>query len=179
MTKGFSVRKITLLALFSAAAVAISVFEGMLPLTPLMPPGAKAGLSNIIVMFLAAEVSLPSAIAVAVFKAVFALVTRGATAAAMSLAGGLLSCLVLWLVARSRPFGLVGIGIAGATAHNLAQLAVAILLVGPAIRYYAPIMLLLGILSGIVTALLLKLLTPVMKKLLKATPLASKKGDIL
>ena len=167
MKMKFSTRQLTLLALWSAVAIAISAFEGLLPVTPLMPPGTKAGLSNVVVMFLAAEVSLPAAIAVAIFKSVFALAVRGATACVMSLAGGLLSCLVLWLAARSRAFGCVGIGIAGATAHNVAQLCVAFILVGGSIRFYAPVMLLLGILSGIVTALLLKLLTPMMKKLLK------------
>ena len=62
-----SIRRIALLALWAAAAVVLSWLEGLIPLAAFLPPGAKAGLSNVIVMFLAAEVSLPSALAVAAF----------------------------------------------------------------------------------------------------------------
>lgn len=167
MNPKVSVRSVTLLALWSAVAVTVSALEDMLPVIPVMPPGTKAGFSNVIVMFLAAEVSLPSALTVALFKSAFALMTRGATAAAMSLAGGVVSCLVIRLAAKSRVFGCVGLGIAGATAHNLAQLTVALALAGAAVRFYVPVMLLLGLASGTLTALLLKLLTPAMKKLLQ------------
>lgn len=162
-----SVRRIALLALWAAAAVVLSWLEGLIPLAAFLPPGAKAGLSNVIVMFLAAEVSLPSALAVAAFKGVFALVTRGATAAAMSLCGGLLSATVLWLAAKSRRLGCVGLGVLGAATHNAVQLGVAFLLVGPAVRWYAPAFLLTGLAAGGITAFLLYLLAPRMGKLWK------------
>lgn len=165
--KRLSVKRLTLLALWSAAAVVVSWLEGLIPLAAFLPPGAKAGLSNVIVMFLAAEVNLPAALAVAAFKGVFALVTRGASAAAMSLCGGLLSATVLWLAAKSRKLGCVGLGVLGASAHNAAQLGVALLLVGPAVRRYAPVMLLTGLAAGVLTAFLLYLLAPLMRKLWK------------
>ncbi len=167
MKKTLSARRITLLAAFSAAAVAISAVENMLPALPVLPAGTKAGFSNVIVMFLAAEYSLPSAILVAVFKAVFALFTRGVLASAMSLAGGVLSALAIYLCAKGKGFGYVGLGIVGAAFHNIGQLAVAYFAVGGSIRFYAPVMILLGTVTGTVTGLLLKLLTPTVNKLLK------------
>ena len=164
--KRVSARWLTLLALWAAVAVAVSWLESLLPLAPFLPPGAKAGLSNVVVMFLAAEVSLPAALAVAAFKALLALVTRGATAALMSAAGGLLSALVLWLAAKGK-LGCFGLGVTGALTHNAAQLAAAFLLVGPAVRWYAPVMLLTGLAAGAITAFLLYLLAPRMGQLWK------------
>lgn len=164
--KRISVRRLTLLALWAAVAVVLSWLESRLPLAPFLPPGAKAGLSNVVVMFLAAEVSLPAALAVAAFKALFALVTRGAVAALMSAAGGLLSATALWLAARSR-LGCLGLGVTGAIVHNAAQLGAAALLAGPAVAWYAPALLLTGLASGGITALLLWFLAPRMGTLWK------------
>ena len=162
----FSAKRLTLLALWAAVAVVVSWLESQLPLSPFLPPGANAGLSNVAVMFLAAAVSLPAALAVVGVKALFALVTRGATAALMSVAGGALSALALWLAAKGR-FGCLGLGVTGALTHNAAQLAVALLLVGPAVRWYAPVLLLTGLAAGALTAFLLYLLAPRMGTLWK------------
>lgn len=157
-------QKVAVVGIYAAAAVVISAVEGMIPAMPFMPPGAKAGFSNIIVMFLAIEAGLPAAISVAVFKAVFALATRGVTAALMSISGGVISSAVIFLLCKRRLFGCIGIGVAGASAHNLAQLCVSLLIIGDAARFYLPMLMIFGIASGILTGFLLKLLLPAMHK---------------
>lgn len=164
--KRIPTKRLTLLALWAAVAVILSWVESLLPLASFLPPGAKAGLSNVVVMFLAAEVSLPAALAVAAFKALFALVTRGGIAALMSAVGGLTSALALWLAARGRS-GCLGLGVTGALTHNAAQLAAACLLAGPAVTAYAPALLLTALASGALTAFLLWLLAPRMGTLWK------------
>lgn len=157
-------RKVSVIGIYAAAAVVISAVEGAVPAMPFMPPGAKAGLSNIIVMFLAIEAGLPAAISVAVFKSVFALATRGVTAALMSISGGVVSSVVIFLLCRRKLFGCIGIGVGGASAHNLAQLCVSLLIIGDAARFYFPMLMIFGIASGILTGFLLKLLLPAMHK---------------
>lgn len=81
---------------------------------------------------------------ITVFKALFALMTRGATAFFMSLAGGVLSTLAMWAATKikSDPFGLLGASIIAAVCHNAGQLAAAAVLTGTgAVLGYAPALL--------------------------------------
>lgn len=143
------------LALLSAFAIALSVLEGIF--TPLLPPGAKAGLSNTATMLAASVLGLPSALFVALVKAGFALLTRGALSFVLSLAGGVTSAFVLWLLFRyARRIGVLGISILGALTHTLTQLFVSTLLYGHAVLAYAPILVLLTIPAGCITAALLR-----------------------
>ncbi len=154
-------------ALLTALALVLSAVELMLPPLPFLPPGAKLGLSNIVTMYAADAVGLLPALCIAVIKGLFAGLTRGFTAMLMSLAGGILSTAVMWLLLqiKGRPFGLAGLGVAGALAHNAAQLAVAALLTTPAVVYYIPWLILFGILAGILTGMVLQIMVPLLKKL--------------
>ncbi|MCY1712912.1 Gx transporter family protein [Caproiciproducens galactitolivorans] len=159
-------RSVAFNGLLTALALVLSAIELALPPLPLLPPGAKLGLSNLVTMYAAGAVGLAPALCIAVIKGLFAGITRGFTAMLMSLSGGLLSTLVMWLLLRikSRPFGLVGLGVAGALSHNAAQLLVASLLTTPAVLYYLPWLILFGILSGIVTGLVLSVMMPLLDK---------------
>ena len=144
-------RKTVYIALLAALALAIGALETVF--TPILPPGVKVGLSNVVVMFAAASFGLPYALAIVALKALFALATRGVIAFGMSLCGGLLSATVLWLMFRfcSKKIGVLGISMVGAALHNLAQGVFALLVLGNAILAYLPILLLLSIPCGIVS----------------------------
>ena len=111
--------RVAFTGLLAALAIALSFLEGLLPPLPMMPPGAKLGLSNIVTMYALTALSLPAALGITAVKAVFALL-RGGSAFLMSAAGGLLSTLVMALCLRlfRGKMGDIGIGIAGAVAHN-------------------------------------------------------------
>ena len=150
--------------LLAALALALSFLEGLLPALPV--PGAKLGLSNIVTMYALTALSLPAALGITAVKAVFALL-RGGSAFLMSAAGGLLSTLVMALCLRlfRGKMGDIGIGIAGAVAHNAGQWLMALLLIGPAVLAYAPWLLLMALATGMVTGLTLHLLLPAIGKL--------------
>lgn len=151
--------KVILAAVLSALAVALSFLEGVLP--PLPIPGAKLGLANVTVMYALCGVSLPCAAGVTVVKAVFALF-RGPIACLMSAVGSFLSLIVMALVHRflRDKLSFVGLGVVGAVAHNMGQWMVSYALLGSAMTYYAPLLLLLAIPAGIVTGLVLNLVYP-------------------
>ena len=153
--------KAALLGILCAVAVALSFLEGLLPALPI--PGAKLGLSNIVTMYALSVLGLPAALAVA--KAGFALL-RGGFAFAMSLAGGLLSTLLMALALRllRRHVSFVGIGILGAIAHNAAQLGVAMLLLDTALLAYAPWLLLMALLAGTLTGCVLNVVMPALAR---------------
>lgn len=160
-------RRTALVGVLTALALALSALELMIPAVPVLPPGAKLGLSNLATMYAAGTVGLGPALAIAAGKAIFAGLTRGFTAMLMSLAGGTSSTLVMWLLLKQkrRPFGLVGLGVAGALTHNAAQLLVAAALTTPAVACYIPFLIVFGVLTGILTGLVLKAILPLLNRI--------------
>ena len=159
--------KIALLALFCASAMAISYLESLIP--PIIAvPGVKPGFSNIVTMFCVSSLGTPYGLAIVLFKAFFALLTRGATAFLMSLSGGLLSLLVMAIIFKffKNTFGYIGIGILCALFHNIGQLAVAVVILGEAMLTLTPLLLLTGLVAGIVTGAVFKYTLPVLNKAL-------------
>ncbi|MBQ4603463.1 MAG: Gx transporter family protein, partial [Clostridia bacterium] len=77
--------KTALSAILCALALALSFLESLLPPIPFLPPGAKPGFSNIIIMFAAGSLGLPQTLMIVLVKGGFAFVTRGVTAGIMSL----------------------------------------------------------------------------------------------
>ena len=52
--------RLTTLAVLGALAIVLSALENLIPPLPMMPPGAKLGLSNIVTMFAAGHLWLDS-----------------------------------------------------------------------------------------------------------------------
>ena len=158
------VKRIAFTGVLASLALVLAAFESMLPPIPGYPPGAKLGLSNIAVMFAASSLGLPTAVGVALIKGCFAFLTRGLTAGVMSLLGGLFSTLVMWLCLKKTGFSLILTGVLGALTHNLAQLLAAYWLTSTSVLFYIPPMLILGILSGILTGAVLRVILPVLNR---------------
>lgn len=174
--KNIQAQKLALSGMFCALAIAISFLESLIP--PIVPvPGIKPGFSNIVTMFCLTSLGFPYALAITLFKAFFALITRGTTSFFMSLCGGLLSLFVTAFLFKlnEKRVSFVGIGISSAAAHNLGQLLVATVILGKTIINIAPFLLLGGILCGFLTGTIFKYTVPVLNKLTKNLP--AKAGD--
>ena len=129
-----------------ALAIALSYLESLVsPLLGLMP-AIKLGLSNIVVMYALLFLRTRTALLLVVLKALFAFLTRGATAGFLSLCGGALSLAVMLVLLQLSGY----IFCAGsALAHNLGQLAGAAVLLSSAMALgYAPVLLAAGLIVG-------------------------------
>jgi len=161
-------KQLVLTGLFFAVALVLSIVENMLPPVPIPVPGVKFGLSNIAVMFALFFMAKGQAYTIAILKALFVAMTRGAIAGLLSLCGGLLSLTVmvlLLLLFKDRISYLI-ISIAGAIAHNLGQfIAITMIYTGFYMVAYLPLLLISGVAAGIVTATLLRFILPAFKKL--------------
>lgn len=159
---------------FVGVLFALSLVLGLLEgyVTPLLglPPGVKPGLANIVVMFCALYLSRRSALLLVLLKAGSAVLLRGLVAGALSLAGGLLSwaVLALLLMLPGRGASLWLLSASGALAHNLGQMLVVSLLFGRMGWAYAPVLLVSGLAMGSLTAGLLRVLLPTLKKAIPA-----------
>lgn len=159
-------RSAALLGMLGALAVLLSWIENALPPFPFLPPGGKAGFSNILTMYAAGALGLADALCIVLIKAFFTLATRGVSAFLMSLCGGLLSVLVMAAALKSKsPFGCVGVGIAGAAAHQGAQFCVSLALIGNAAVFYLPFMLIMAVTAGCTTGGILYAILPVLERL--------------
>ena len=162
--------KIALTAILCALAVTLNFLESLIPPLPFLPPGAKPGFSNIITMFAAGSLGFAQAVTVALVKGLFAFITRGVTAGIMSVSGGLLSSIAMYLLMRyaRKHLGLIGISVICSLCHNLGQLLAAMFITATAsISYYAPALALFGIATGAVTGVILRAVIPALEKIKK------------
>ena len=161
------IKRITFIGLMTACAIVLSFVESLFPVLAFMPPGAKLGLSNIAVMFGAYALSFWEVMIIVIAKAVFALITRGFTAFLMSLVGGILSGIAMYILFKKiNGIGCLGIGVVSALFHNIGQLLVSFLLLKTkAVLGYAPILILMGVLTGVLTGILLKITMPYFDKM--------------
>ena len=173
-------KKVALLGMFCALAMAISFLESLIP--PIIPvPGVKPGFSNIVTMFCLSSLGFPYALAVTLFKATFALLSRGVTAFFMSLCGGVLSLTVMALLFKvsEKYLGYMGIGVLSAVSHNIGQLCVACVILGKTILSISPVLLFGGIICGLITGTVFHYTVPVLNKLTKNLPdYSGNKGSI-
>lgn len=162
-------KRVALLGIMGALALALSFLESLIPALPGLPPGAKPGLSNIVTMFMASSSGIADAFFITIIKAVFAGITRGSTAMLMSASGGLLSTAAACFLLRSEKInsGYIGIGIICAVCHNVGQLVSACLISGTwsLIFGYGPLLLLFAVATGFVTGTVLKLVLPALDKI--------------
>ena len=156
--------RVAFTGLLAALALSFSFLEGLIPPIPVLPPGAKLGLSNIVVLYAAGSLGLPAALFLACLKGGVALLTRGVTAGLLSISGGVLSALVMWLLQKTRA-SLSLVGVCGALSHNAAQLCAAWLLTSAAVVFYLPFLVLFGVLTGLLTGLVLKLTLPPLQRI--------------
>ena len=162
------IHKMTELALMFALTVVLMFLEGLIPPIPTLPPGVKLGLSNVAVMYTLFYLGKGSAVTLLTLKSIFVFLTRGVTAFCMSFAGGILSVgvMILLMLLKKRNISFIMISVWAAVAHNMAQLCVSALLLSSTAAFgYAPILAVSGILMGIVTGTLLKVMMPVMQRL--------------
>ena len=158
-------QKTALFGILSAQALLLSFLEGLLPsFFPVQ--GIKLGLSNIVTMYCVSSPVISYALAVTLFKAFFALITRGAVASLLSLSGGLLSLLGMIVFFRLLPgkLGYVGIGVICALLHNAGQIIVCALLMGKTVFALSPLLIALSVITGTVTGIALKYTLPLLEK---------------
>lgn len=169
MKKNKHTKRVAMLGIMGALALALSFLESLIPALPGLPPGAKPGLSNIVTMFMASASGIADAFFITVLKAVFAGVTRGSTAMLMSASGGLLSTAAACILLRGKKnnIGYIGIGIICAVCHNIGQLISACLISGtPSLIFgYGPLLLIFAVATGFVTGAVLKTVIPALNRI--------------
>ena len=150
----------TRLAFFTAFAITIYIVESFIP-RPL--PFMKFGLSNIVILILLISWNFKSALIVAVAKIFIGGFFSGtflSPTTLLSFSGSIVSLIIMFLFLKVNiNFSVIGISIIGAVTHNISQLTVVrfVLIKENTIFYLTPLLILMGIVTGVITGYIAKL----------------------
>ena len=141
--------KVAYLGVFLALALICSYVESLIPFY-FGIPGVKLGLTNLVVVLMLYCVGAKEALLISVLRVVLSGFLFGNMFSILySLAGGLLSFIVMVLLKKIAKSSMVFVSVCGGIFHNVGQLIVAAIVVeNYNIFYYFPILLLAGFLTG-------------------------------
>lgn len=148
-------KKIAVLGVLTGIALVLSYLEAILPPIYAAVPGIKVGLPNIVIILILYKFSTREAAVISFLRVVLvALLFGNAMTFAYSLAGAVLSLLVMALMKKADFFSPVGVSILGGVFHNIGQILVAIVLLNSTlIGYYMIILTITGTLAGVFVGL--------------------------
>lgn len=150
-----SLKKLTLLSLFTTISLAVYTIESAIP--PLVPiPGIKLGLANIVTLVLLRRFRAKDALMVLCCRILLSALLFGqALSLLYSLAGGLASLFIMCLVMKLLQKKWIYLtGAMGGLTHNMGQLLTAWALTATGgVFAYLPFLALSGVITGLFTGL--------------------------
>lgn len=145
-------RKLVVMGLFVALAIALNYFERFIPIV-ITIPGVRLGLANVVTLVGLSILSVREVFAILMMRTVLSSLFYGSLSALMfSLGGGLLALIVMAILWRykDRFISMLGISVAGALAHNIGQVSVAFFILNTtAIFGYLTILLVSAVVTGV------------------------------
>ena len=153
-------RKIALLGVLTSVALVLSYLEAMLPPISTAVPGIKMGLPNIIIIFVLYKFGIKEATTVSLIRVfIVSLLFGNVMTLAYSVAGAVLSILLMTIMIKSDLFSTIGVSIVGGISHNLGQILVAIFLFDTIqIGYYMIVLAVTGTIAGVVIGIIASIL---------------------
>ena len=152
-------RKTAVLGLFIALSLIFSYIESVIPV-PLIVPGAKLGLPNTLILLVLYSYGAREAMLVNGARIVLSGFMFGNMFSIIySLAGAIISFIVMFLVKRVRLFPMKAVSILGGVFHNVGQIFVAVFLVsGISVMTYLPVLLVAGVVTGLCNGILAEMI---------------------
>lgn len=138
------------IGMYVAVSLICSYIETLVPIS-FGVPGIKLGLANLTVLFVLYTMEAKDALLVSSLRIVLAGFLFGNLFSILySLAGGLFSLLVMWLLKKTDKFGCISVSAAGGICHNIGQLVLAAAIVeNYNVLFYLPVLLIAGLLTGL------------------------------
>lgn len=142
--------KIALLGLLVALAFIFSYVEVLIPVN-LGVPGVKLGLANLAVITAIYALGEKTAFCLSMVRIVLVAFTFGNFSSMLySLAGGVLSFIVMTAAKQSGLFSVKGVSVLGGVFHNVGQIAVAMVMLETSqLIGYLPVLAISGTISGL------------------------------
>lgn len=149
------IKQIIYTALLISMALAVSLIERMIPL-PFAMPGAKLGLSNMVILVTLIIYNFRRGLVVASLKSVLLMLIIGfGPSFIYSFTGAIFSTIMMWVSfkyfsEKYKVFSIIGVSIIGAVSHNFAQLTAATFILKSLMlyTYYLPALTIIAIVTG-------------------------------
>jgi heptaprenyl diphosphate synthase len=158
------------MAMMITIALILSYIETLVPAIPI--PGAKIGLPNIITLLALIALGFTDAFIILIIRAtISSLLFSSVMSLAYSLAGGVLSLAVMWLIFRlfKDRVSIVAISIVGAIMHSVGQVFVAMLVLETfSIITMLPLLITISIIAGLIVGFSAKYTIKHFRTLIKA-----------
>ncbi|MCL2681080.1 MAG: Gx transporter family protein [Streptococcaceae bacterium] len=141
------------IAILTAIAIVMGIFENMLPSFYAFAPGAKMGLANLVMVIAIFTLDWRKVWTMQVLRLLITALFTGFSVFIYSAAGGILSLLFMYAMKALGPklVSLIGVSVVGGFFHNLGQLATASLFAQtPTVMLYLPWLAFFGLLAGFV-----------------------------
>ena len=143
--------KAAYLGVFTALAMIFSYLESLIPFS-IGIPGVKLGLANLLTVVALYKIGTREAFAISVIRIVLSgFIFANLFSIIYSLAGGILSFGVMYLLKKRGSFSVFGVSMAGGVAHNVGQILIAMYIVETfSVAYYIPVLMIAGVITGLV-----------------------------
>ena len=162
-----NVKKLTTMSMLTAFSLIVFLIEAQIPL-PIAIPGVKLGIANVITLFAIWMLGWKEAGAILIVRIILGnLIVGNVMAMLYSIAGGLLCWVIMSLLKPVMKQNQIWImSVLGALGHNAGQLAVAVWISGTVgMLWYAPVLILAGIVTGAFTGKCTELVLGHMEKI--------------
>lgn len=142
-------KRLALYGILTALALILSYIESQIPAF-FAVPGMKLGLTNVLVLIALYCMDTKSAVLINFVRIFLVSILFGnMLSLAYSLAGGMLSALVMILLKKTGKFSMLTVSIAGGVSHNVGQILTAmVLLQTSALGWYLAVLWFTGLGSG-------------------------------
>lgn len=159
-------KRVAYCAMLTALAMIFGYVEVLIPFS-FGIPGVKLGLANIVIVLALYILPAYQAFVIQLMRIVLVSFLFGNLSMMLySLAGGMLSLLVMFLMKRRDAFSVSGVSIAGGVSHNIGQLIVAVLVVqNLKIAFYLPVLIMAGLITGCLIGMLAYRIKPVLDRM--------------
>ncbi|MCR4746021.1 MAG: Gx transporter family protein [Lachnospiraceae bacterium] len=141
--------KLAACAVFVALAMILSYVESLVPYF-FAVPGMKLGLTNLVVVYTLYLFGNKEAFIINIVRIILVGFMFGhAFSIIYSMAGGILSFVVMYFLKKTNGFSVMGVSMAGGVFHNVGQILVAALVLKSfSISWYLPPLMISGLITG-------------------------------
>ena len=150
-------RRLTTNAILVALSLMMFMLEGLIAV-PILPPGAKLGLSNIVIVIALYDLTYADSLMILISRILLSSIFVGSPSVILfSFIGGLFSLSAMVLLKHSKIFSIFSVSAAGGFFHNFGQIIVAYFLMNSlSIINYLTVLGICGILTGLIIGFLSK-----------------------
>ena len=158
-------KRLTLLSILLAVSIVLSIVESFIPV---FVPGVKLGLANVVTLIIMYIYGEKDAFLILILRILLVAILRGTifnVTFYLSLSGGMMAYLMMFIFYKLKVFSIIGVSIMGAFGHSVGQIAMAIFLIERTeLIYYFPYILVLSVITGVVTGIIANRSLTIVKK---------------